>query len=149
MVKNKEDAEELTQDIFLRIYKGLPDFRGDSQLKTWIYRITVNTCITKLNSKRFKEYRNKTIEINNYISDSSINTEDILINEDNQTKLEIALSLLSVDYRQILLLFYIEEFSYKEIAEILELPIGTICTKLFRARKKLKEIMVRELYYEM
>lgn len=149
MVKNKEEAEELTQDIFLKIYNGLSDFRGDSQLKTWIYRITVNTCITKLNSRRFKENRDKTMEITNDISDSAINAEEFLINEDNKSKLEIALSLISDDYRQLLLLFYIEGFSYKEIGEILELPIGTVCTKLFRARNKLKEILLRELNYEM
>lgn len=149
MVKNKEEAEELTQDIFYKIYNGLSDFRGDSELKTWIFRITVNTCITKLNSKRFKEYRNNTKKITNDISDFSANTEKKFLDDENNSLLEIALNILPADYRQVILLFYFEEFSYKEIGEILEISIGTVCTKLFRAREKLKKIMLVDLHYEL
>lgn len=148
MIKNREDAEELTQDIFIKIYNGLPDFRGESQLKTWIYRITVNTCITKLNSRHFNVNHNHTSELNENISDLFNCPEQNLIKGEDKSKLEKALSVLPVEYRQILFLFYIEELSYKEIGEILEFPIGTICTKLYRARKRLREIL-QELNYEM
>jgi RNA polymerase sigma-70 factor (ECF subfamily) len=148
MIKNREEAEELTQDIFVKIYNGLSDFRGESQLKTWIYRITVNTCISKLNSKQFREFRNQSSELNVNTLDSVNHPEKNFILEEDKSTLEIALNELSSEYRQILLLFYIEELSYKEIAVVLDLPIGTICTKLYRARRELKK-MLQELKYEM
>lgn len=148
MIRNREEAEELTQDIFVKIYNGLSDFRGESQLKTWIYRITVNTCISKLNSKQFRDFRNQSSELNVNTLDSSNHPEKNFIIEEDKSILEIALNELSSEYRQILLLFYIEELSYKEIAVVLDLPIGTICTKLYRARRELKK-MLQGLKYEM
>ncbi len=149
MVKNKEDAEELTQDIFIKIYKGLSGFRGDSQLKTWIYRITVNTCITKINSKEYRIYKRETIKLQASLRDSSNNIEENLVNDEIKSNIEIALNCLFYEDRQILLLLYIEELSYKEIGEVLGLPIGTVCTKIFRARNRLKEILQKVFDYEM
>lgn len=149
MVKNKEDAEELTQDIFIKIYKGLSNFREKSQLKTWIYRITVNTCITKLKSRKYKEYKNKRTDIRNVKYNSVNNIEESLMVDEINSKIELALDLLSNEYRQIIIMLYFEELSYKEIGEILEIPIGTVCTKVFRARNKIKEILRKELAYEM
>lgn len=149
MIKNTEEAEELTQDIFMKIYNGLPNFRGDSSIKTWIYRITVNTCLTKLNSKDYKFYRKNNVEISNDIIDSTHQPEKNFLVDESRQKLELSLNKLTNDDRQVLLLYYFDMLSYKEISEVLETSIGTVCTKIYRSRQKLKRILLREMQHEM
>ena len=133
---NKEDAEEATQDVFLKIYKGLERFRGDSQLSTWIWRITTNVCYSRISKKRLAT--NFLDDVHNQIADAETYTDTIV---DEETKEIIAkhLSDLSPHQANALLLFYFEELNYKEIADVLEMPEGTIATLLHRGRANLKK----------
>jgi len=140
MIDNKEDLEDLCQDVFMKVYEKLPGFRFDSKLSTWIAAISYRTAINHL-----RKHKNQTSELN----DSSLFTDDALIIQENPEDLMNKETLkkyihkmiekLSPVYRTVLTLYHLEEFNYKEIGEITGLPEGTVKNYLFRARKLLKE----------
>lgn len=140
MMQHIEEAEDLTQEIFLKIYQNLGKFKRRSKLKTWIYRIVVNTCLTRINSRKHRTSTKNFCDLDEaqHSPTSDQNPEDVMINAEKVDQLERALLQIPQAERQILLLFYFEGFSYKEISTIMSLPTGTVCTKLFRARQKLR-----------
>ena len=139
-LQNKSAAEETTQDVLLRIWKGLPGFRSESSLSTWIYAITRNACITVLNAKDFQSVSLEEPEARRNVEQRAL--EDWLMPE--APKAADLLNRLPSKYRQIVVLFYMQEKSYDEVARMLDLPIGTVRTSLFRARKSLVEEFAHE-----
>ena len=139
VLKNREEAEELAQDVFIRIYQSLKSFNKKSKLSTWIYRITYNTSINKFKSQK---RRMETIEIDRYIefNNSSLSVEHHELSEKENQKIIVdsILKLPETD-RIIITLYYYEELSIKEIAEITELSVQNIKIKLYRSRQKLFE----------
>jgi len=142
IVKNREDAEEVAQDVFIKAYKYLADFRGASKFTTWLYTIVNNTCISFL--------RKKKLEIH------SLDNEKVFEAADNQdsgmranlveqkSKLAMvtnAISMLNPDDAAIITLFYKAEQSLEEIAEVLSIEANTAKVRLYRARTRLKEKM--------
>ncbi len=132
---NEEEARDLTQDIFLKIWKGLANFRGNSSYKTWIYRITVNHINSYLRKKRIRRFLSLEFlhEKNGFEPHVEMNTE--------KDHLEIAMEKLPEHMRTVLVLFYLENYDIKEIANILGVKEGTIKSRLSRARQALKEVM--------
>jgi len=127
MLGNAALAEETTQDIFIRIWKALAGYRGQSSISTWIYTIARNACLTamKVNAARSAPLRHTEV----YLPVRATGGHGI--------DWEHLLSQLPEKYRQVLLLFYMEDKSYDEVAQLLDLPMGTVKTYLHRARKDL------------
>ena len=150
-----EDARDAAQETFLKVYRGLHSFRGEAGLKTWIYRIAINQA---MNQQRWwkRRRRDETISLElsrkdsditleNYLCDASASPETRAIEQERERKILRALSEVQKDYRAALILREIEELSYEEIAETLEISIGTVKSRIARGReelrRKLKELV--------
>lgn len=144
VVRNKEDAEELAQDVFLKVFKHLGSFKGDSAFSTWIYRIAYNTAISYT---RKKKYEWLAIEESVIVNVSEEEVADALGRTEASEQIEIldkALAQLPPDDRAIILFFYMEGKSIDEIASITENSISNVKTKLHRIRKKLF-VLIKEM----
>ena len=141
MVKNREVAEEVSQDAFLKAYKYLPKFKGDSKFSTWLYKIAYNTSLDAI-KKNSNQYNNVAIdEITvNYIS-SNETILDGIEREERATIINDCLEQLAEDEKAILVFFYFKELSLKEIVEITSMSEANVKVKLHRARKKLLSIV--------
>ncbi len=136
-VGNMEDALDLTQDVFFKVYKALASFRNESSIYTWIYKIALNTANTFLRKNgRLNQ---------NYIEDVGENTLKTSNQEELKTILKTKIEELPQHYRDVIILHYFEGFDYNEIAEILDINVGTVKSRLFRARQMLSEKMRRYL----
>ena len=138
LMNNREDALDLTQEAWIRIYRGLPGFRGQSAFSTWIYRIVYNTCLDELRKRK-----NKTTVSADALADKGISavvTNSMQIPEEhfeNTTRgkmLREALAQLSEDHLSVIVLRDVQGFSYGEIAEILGQSLGTVKSRISRAR---------------
>jgi RNA polymerase sigma-70 factor, ECF subfamily len=134
MTGNREEAVDLSQDIFIRIFEKIGEFRGESALGTWIYRIAVNTTLHHLRSVR--RGRAATDRVRERASPYA-ETPD----PDLTMDLDVILADLSDDERAILLLRYQQDLSYAEIAQVLKIPMGTIASRLNRAREQMRQRM--------
>ncbi|MFT6756093.1 MAG: RNA polymerase sigma factor (sigma-70 family) [Urechidicola sp.] len=150
MLKHREESEEVSQDTFIKVYKSLSKFNGESKFSTWIYRIAYNTCLDRI--KKNSKYNNN-VEINEITSNEISHTESIfdsLENKERSIIVKQCMDKLPEDERIIIHLFYFEELSLKEIVEIVSMTEGNVKVKLFRARKKLfsifKESVEPEIY---
>jgi RNA polymerase sigma-70 factor (ECF subfamily) len=154
ILQNVEDAEDASQEALIKVFKSIQNFNMESSFKSWMYRIVMNTCID------FQRKKNKTINavsidedidlgesspLHREIADDSGNP-DVLIEKNFNSKLiNDALSKLDNDTRVIIILRDIQGFSYSEISEILSCNLGTVKSRLNRARRNLKEILENEL----
>src|SRR5687767_3484614 len=144
--KNREDAEEVAQDIFIKAYRGLADFRGNSKFSTWLYTIVNNTCITFLRKKRLVTHSLD----NENVFGLAVNQDSGLSANQVEQKSKIAMvskaiALLGPDDAEVITLFYKAEQSLEEIARILGVEANTAKVRLHRARTRLKEKM--ETYF--
>ncbi|WP_141431169.1 sigma-70 family RNA polymerase sigma factor [Bacillus sp. 03113] len=139
--KNKQLAEDIAQEVFIKCYKNLDSFRNESSYKTWIYRITVNLCKDKLRSWSFRN-----IILNDFFSKSRntyVTPEALLVEKENKRMLSEKVMSLPVKYREVIILYYYEELSYNQIAELLQLSLQTVKSRLHRARLLLKNLLER------
>ncbi|MEI2737215.1 MAG: sigma-70 family RNA polymerase sigma factor [Chitinophagaceae bacterium] len=146
IVKNREDAEEVSQDAFIKAYKYLADFKGASKFTTWLYTIVNNTCISFLRKKRLDVHSLDTERVFEAADslDSGMRANMI----EQKSKLAMvneAINLLNPDDAQIITLFYKAEQSLEETAQILGIETNTAKVRLHRARTRLKEKM--ETYF--
>lgn len=141
VVRNKEDAEELAQDVFIKVFRHLSSFKGDCSFSTWIYRIAYNTAISEVRKKKYEFLAIEETQIENVSEEEMAE----VLGQTNVNflldKLDNALALLSPDERGVILLFYMQEKKMEEIALITELSVSNIKTKLHRIRKKLFVIL--------
>lgn len=141
IIGNREDAEEITQDAFLNVYRGLDRFRGKAKFSTWLYRIVYNAAVSK---KRLKKAPVSSIEDISHVQDTAdVNSspDANMENEERSWLLEKALGSLAEDEKTIVTLFYLNDASIEEIHTITGLSRANIKVKLFRARKRLQIIM--------
>jgi RNA polymerase sigma-70 factor (ECF subfamily) len=141
---SREDAQDLTQEVFLRIFRGLGRFRGGSSLKTWIYRVSINHCRSRLGRRRLRLEPFEPSEPNcRPLADPCRGPEDqTLQNEAERTLIE-ALARVDAVYREALVLRDIEELSYEEIANVLRVRIGTVRSRIARGREQLRRLLER------
>ncbi len=142
MVKNREDAEEVAQDVFIKAYKYLADFKGASKFSTWLYTIVNNTCISFLRKKKLDIHsldNEKVFEMANN-RDSGMKA-DTVEQKSRQAMVNKAISLLNPDDAQIITLFYKAEQSLEETAQVLGIETNAAKVRLHRARTRLKEKM--------
>ena len=136
MLGNRAVAEETAQDVFVRVWRSLPGFRGESSLSTWIYSIARNTCLTALHKSA--EARTESLEIPG-VRRAAESIRSDAVRPDRTPDLMRLVAALPEHYRQVVLLFYMQEKSYEEVAAMLDLPLGTVKTYLHRARLQLSE----------
>jgi RNA polymerase sigma factor (sigma-70 family) len=142
MVKTREDAEEVAQDVFVKAYRALADFRGDARFSTWLYTIVNTTCITFLRKKKLETHsldNDSVFELAD--SQDSGFRANLVEQKSRQAMVNQAISLLSEDDAQVITLFYKAEQSLEEIAKILGVEANTAKVRLHRARARLKEKM--------
>jgi RNA polymerase sigma factor (sigma-70 family) len=155
MINNPEDRKDIAQDVYLKAFSKLSGFKFQSKLSTWIAQIAYNTCLSYLERKKlfFPDYINKENEAADnaleLISAKSINTfdnepENILSKKEISEILKTEIEKLPPVYKTLITLYHNEEMSYEEMAQITELPEGTIKSYLFRARKTLKENLLTQ-----
>jgi RNA polymerase sigma-70 factor (ECF subfamily) len=137
--KNEQDAEELTQDVFLRAYENLASFKGHSKFSTWLYKIAFNWCVNKTRTKRI--YEPVTYQEHHMKMDTSLNGLELLEREERAALVQKALSELNETDSIVLILFYFEELSIAEIAETLSFSQANIKVKLLRARQRILELI--------
>jgi RNA polymerase sigma-70 factor (ECF subfamily) len=148
IVGNDEDAEDVAQEAFVRAYRALPRFRGDSKFSSWLYRIATNRALTHLKKRR---RRAVTVDIaaGPHIEAGAIDdgrraeTSPELAVRDAEFRRAVRAAVLELpeQYRVVVTLFYLEERSYKEVAATLGIPMGTLKTHLHRARALLRDIL--------
>ena len=144
-LKNREEAEEVAQDTFIKVFKSLKNFKGDSKLSSWIYRIAYNTCLDRV-KKHKKELKNTLIEeVRSEAVMEMGNALDELVMEERVETIKRCMQLLSPVDAALLTLFYFEEKDLKETAKVLDLSANTAKVKLFRARNRLGTILKKQL----
>lgn len=149
-LKDKHLAEDVFQDVFIKVYKNFHKFNGQSSEKTWILNITINTCRDVLRSswiKRVFRFQNK-----EFISPKSIeilnNIEDDVIKHIEHEELLKEIMDLPKKYREIIILYYYQQLSTPEIGKALQIPEGTVRSRLYRARELLKYSIGGKIEYE-
>ena len=150
MTGNAEDAADMTQETFIKAYNSLASFRGDSKFSVWLYRIATNVCLDFLRSRSRKPTVSLSVEDDDGeetqmdIADDSQSPELLLERGLTRDAVRRGLKSLSPEYRQILLLREIQGLSYEEIAEALALEVGTVKSRIFRARKRLCAFLLED-----
>lgn len=137
MVSNASDAEDVAQEALLRAYRALKDFRGQSAFKTWLYQIATNAARTQLDKRRTRR-EDQTDDVAEMEIGSGEQVERRIVAHD---QLRRALAELPDEWREAVVLRDIEGLEYREIAEMLDIPIGTVESRIFRGRQRLKQIV--------
>ncbi|MEQ1870643.1 MAG: sigma-70 family RNA polymerase sigma factor [Vicinamibacterales bacterium] len=141
-VNNHEDASDLSQDTFVRAYRGLKNFKGQSSLGTWLYRIGVNVCLNRMSVKEpFKE----PIEDRPDLADGRESASERLLRDERALQVRAAIARLPTKQRTVLVLRMDQELSHQEIAQILGSSVGAVKANVFHAIQNLKKILAEEL----
>jgi RNA polymerase sigma factor (sigma-70 family) len=142
MVIDHDDADDLTQEVFIKVWKNLENFRQDAQLYTWIYRIATNECLTFLSSKRRKFF----LPINDVAAEltEKIDSSPSIDGDEIQLKLQKALLKLPDKQRLVFNMKYYDELKYEEISEILGTSVGALKASYHHAVKKIEEFIKQD-----
>ena len=145
-IPDRSRAEDLAQDVFLRIHRGLPYFRGEARLSTWIYRIVINVCSQERNEQHA---RGATMHMSLDDPDSHMtppSTVDRRFSDfELRDRLEKAILQLAPQYRLLIAGHYLQGLQYEHLAEAMNLPLGTVKTQLHRAKRQLRELLEGDL----
>jgi len=145
MVRNREETEDLVQEAFIKAFKALPSFNEDYAFSTWLYKIAINNCIDHMRKKRLKTYsinkpvQSKDGEMEREFPDTSMAPDKYILSKERASIIGTAIDELPENYKIAIILRHTEEKSYEEIAEILNIPLGTVKARIFRAREMLKK----------
>ena len=141
ILKNREDAEELAQDVFIKAFEVLNTFKKESKFSTWLYRIAFNMAVSKTRKKKLPTVNLETEIIENFSIDDIVPDMQELSNEEQKNCIDKALNVLPYEENIIITLFYYDDKSIEEISEITSLTISNVKVKLHRIRKKLYSII--------
>jgi RNA polymerase sigma-70 factor, ECF subfamily len=155
ILRNPDGAMDIAQDAFVKVYKHLPNFKGDAAFYTWLYRIVVNLCI----DKKRRASRAKEVDYDDTLAHATDGLHDgpmlatthldapdrALARSELREHMEEALEALSESHRAILLMREVEGLSYEELSEALDIPKGTVMSRLFHARKNFQKALGRYL----
>ena len=151
MTRNPADAEDLVQETYLKAFRGFEGFKEGTNLKAWMYRILTNTYINIYRKKQRRPNETDLGEVEDlYLyrrlggleaARTGRSAEDVLMDTFTEAEIVDAVEALPENYRMTVLLADVEEFSYKEIAEILDVPIGTVMSRLHRGRKAMQKLL--------
>jgi RNA polymerase sigma-70 factor (ECF subfamily) len=146
---NEHDAFDAAQESLIKIYKSITSFRGESSFSSFVYRLTVNTCIDFLRKRKSDVSIEASMEEGVYFEDKneSLNPESAAVTGEIGSRIQKALQKLDEEHRTLIVLKDIQGFSYEEIARILRLSMGTVKSRLFRGREKLKKELAAYINY--
>ena len=146
MCANREDAQDCAQEAMVRIYRAMGSFKGQSALATWIYRITMNTCLDELRRRKARKVTSLDSLVDNGWSptDTGDTPEEHGLRVEKQNALNQAIQSLPDDMRAAIILRDVKGYSYDEIASILDANVGTIKSRISRGREKLREILSKQ-----
>jgi RNA polymerase sigma-70 factor (ECF subfamily) len=133
VVGSAVEAEDVAQEVFVRVWHGLADHHGQGAFAAWIYRITVNAAIDVTRRRR------QEVELQDHHTEQIASPEDVVLRRDQHRRIRQAIQSLPPNARATIILREYEQLSYKEIADILQIPIGTVMSRLNYARKLLRE----------
>ncbi|MHB8927221.1 MAG: sigma-70 family RNA polymerase sigma factor [Bacillota bacterium] len=143
MLRHREDAEDLAQEVFLHVFRALDKFDLEQRFSPWIYRIASNLCLDKLRKNRTVTVSLDTPLVEDrglyrQIPDPAAGPQEITEVSETRREIQSAIDALPEKYRMIVILRHTRDLAYEEIAEALSLPLGTVKTRLFRARESLR-----------
>jgi RNA polymerase sigma-70 factor (ECF subfamily) len=150
LLNDPADASDAVQDVFLKVFRNVESFRGQSSLKTWVYRIALNEAY---NHRRwFSRHRKQEVGLETdeegsrswieSISDTSRDPYELTLNEERHQLIEDALREINPDFRAAVVLRDLEELSYEEIAEVMQVSLGTVKSRILRGREALRRVLV-------
>lgn len=145
MLGSKEEAEDITQEAFVRAYVNLHTFDQKRKFSTWLYRIGTNLCIDRIRKKKPDYYLDAEVagtdglDMYSQIASDEQLPEEVLEQMELQERIQYEISRLPDKYRAVIVLKYIEELSLQEISEILDMPLGTVKTRIHRGREALRK----------
>ncbi len=139
-VKDKETAKDMVQNTFIKCYENLDNFRFESAIKTWLYRITVNQCKDYLKSWNYRKVNAKSF-FENAVKSMFPSTEEKVVKNSEDEEIKKIIFSLPEKYREVIFLYYYESLSISEIATVTDQKINTVKTRLTRAKQRLKIIM--------
>lgn len=140
-MRNIDDAADVAQEVFIRAYKHIERFQIGRALYPWLYRITRNLCLNKLKAK---DYRSAGLPDDDLLAARERSPEGETLRNERAAEVRIAVAELPDRFKQIIELKHYQECSYAEMAEILDIPIGTVMSRLYNARVKLREALLEE-----
>lgn len=151
---NAADAEDVVQEAFLKVHRSAPRFRGDSSLSTWVYRIAHNVCLDELRRRKRRPLlqgrcdgaERETVQ---EPEDEGPGPEEAAFAAEERLRLRRALESLPLEFRSVLILREVEDLSYDQIAAVLKCPVGTVRSRLARARRMLAERLQRSDDHEL
>lgn len=148
MIGNYDDASELAQEVFIKIFKGIKSFKEESTFSTWVYKITTNVCLDELRKTRNKksisldeELKLDDGEVQIQIVDQRPSPETLFEQKEIKKTVKKAIDNLSHEHRIVIILRELNGLNYEEIAKILKCPVGTVKSRINRAKQELKEIL--------
>ncbi len=150
MLKNKEDAEDISQEALIKVYKYIDSFNMDSSFRTWMYRIVVNTCLDYMRKNKAtvvsidKPIKTDYNEFQVEIEDKRPSPEELFERKETQKLVIEALNQLDDSFKTAIILRDINDFSYEEISDILTCSLGTVKSRICRGRQKLREIIEKD-----
>ncbi|MFC1563929.1 RNA polymerase sigma factor [candidate division KSB1 bacterium] len=157
MISNPEDREEIGQQIFVRIYRNLPGFGFRSRLSTWIAKIAYNSCLKYLRKKKVplyddilqehgaeKDFGDLTGSRIDYVKSRVLSPDTDMENREIHTFVLQEIENLPLQYRTVITFYHLENMSMQEISEIIEIPLGTVKSHIFRARKIMKDRLLEK-----
>lgn len=149
MVKNREEAEEVAQDTFIKIYNSLSKFKGDSKFSTWTYKIAYNTCLDRLKKNKKEDLNISIDEFSSHLIKTMDTALSALEDKERKQTIQKCLNLLPGDESFLLTLFYFEDQNLEEIGKVMNISANNVKVKLFRSRQKLAVILRKQLEPEI
>jgi RNA polymerase sigma-70 factor (ECF subfamily) len=140
-VVNHEDASDLSQDVFLRAYRGLRNFRGQSTLATWLYRIGVNVCLNRVSAKTTLGKLTEPIEEKQFVDVRAESPSELMLRDERAVRVRAAIAQLPRKQRATLILRTYHEMSHQEIADVLGSSVGAVKANFFHALGNLKKLL--------
>lgn len=151
MVRDKQEAEDLTQEAFIKAFNSLLSFNEEYAFSTWLYKIATNNCIDFFRKRKLQTYsldkpiQYKNSELQQEYPDPDLNPEKTIIAQERSQIIREAIDSLPEKYHVAIVLRHQDEKSYEEISEILDLPLGTVKARIFRAREMLNKLLKDKL----
>jgi len=141
MLGDYDDAAEVSQEVFLSAYRAISQFRGDANFSTWLYRIALNHATTRRRSMQSRQHRTMPIEDIEVLRDAKPGPAEALEKKEMQERVQLALNKLAPEDATVILLRDLQDVPYDEVARVLAIPVGTVKSRLHRARQALKTLL--------
>ena len=155
MTNSLEDAEDISQEVFIRVYKSLYNFNPNYKFSTWLYQITLNICRDRFRKGKIPSVsldtplnKDDQKDLRSIIPDNQNNPEDIIMGVEQTNFINDLITSLPLKYREVIILRHLKDLSYDEMSKILNISLGSVKTRLFRARELLKnKLKKNETFY--